>query len=330
MMEHITIAHRWIFLLAPLPLLFVWLWPPLHKRRTALIAPFFERIIRLSRQKARRNAYVARRSWMAWIVLTLVWVCLLAAAASPRYEGKPTKRVKTVRSFLIVADISYSMATKDWVVDGRRLSRWEAVKSIMQDFVKNRKSDQMGLVMFGTHAYLQAPLTTDLNTINWLMDQTEVGMAGQMTSIGEAIAYGIKVFKGDTIKQKSMLLLTDGIDAGKAILPLDAAQQAAKDTIAIYTLGIGKAKGSGGYDLDEKTLKDIASATGGKYFNAMDEDGLKDVYATLDKLQPVEYEEESYKPVTLLYYYPLGAGLLLALVFQFLSGLVKILWVWRK
>ena len=79
-------------------------------------------------------------------------------------------------------------------MDGKRVTRWDAMKSIMQDFIKNRKSDQMGLVMFGTHAYLQAPLTTDLDAISWLLDQTEVGMAGQMTSIGDAIAFSIKVF----------------------------------------------------------------------------------------------------------------------------------------
>ena len=154
------------------------------------------------------------------------------------------------------------MAQTDWVVNGKRTTRWDAVKTILKDFVKNRKSDQMGLVLFATHAYLQAPLTTDLDAIDWLLDQTEVGMAGQMTSIGEAIAFGTTVLKKDTVKQKVMLLLTDGIDEGKGIQPLDAAEMARQDSIRIYTLGIGKAVGSGGYDLDEKTHRKRSSHPG--------------------------------------------------------------------
>ncbi|MXV53245.1 VWA domain-containing protein [Pedobacter sp. HMF7647] len=318
---HFEIAYKWVIYLLPLPLLFFILLPPLRKRRSALLAPFFWRAADVSGRRPKRRAWITRKNLLAWIVLSAVWVCLLAAASSPRYVGKPGKKTKTVRSFLIATDISYSMATTDWIVDGRRTTRWNAVKSIMKSFVRDRKSDQVGLVMFGTNAYLQSPFTTDLETVSWLMDQTEVGMAGQMTSIGDAIAYGIKVFKEDTIKQKVMLLLTDGIDAGNDILPLDAAQAARRDSITIYTLGIGQARGSGGYDLDEKTLKNIASATGGIYFNAMNEGQLKRVYTTLDKLQPIKYDEDTYKPVVLLYMYPLAAAIGLALVYQLLNGI---------
>jgi len=318
------IAYKWVFLLAIVPLIVYAILPVLHKRRSALIVPFLPRAAAISNQRIRRRAWISRKNLFAWITLTACWICLLAAASSPRYVGQPAKKTKTVRSFLIATDISFSMATTDWHLGGQRLSRWGAIKTIMKGFIRDRKSDQIGLVMFGSNAYLQAPFTTDLETVSWLMDQTEVGMAGQMTSIGSAIAYGIKVFKQDTIKQKVMLLLTDGIDSGQDILPLDAAQAAKKDSIVIYTLGIGQAKGSGGYDLDEKTLKDIARTTGGQYFNAMNEGQLKRVYATLDKLQPVVYDEESYKPVVLLYYYPLAAAILLVLVFQLLNGTVNL------
>lgn len=321
---HFEIAYKWVFLLFPLPFLLYWVLPAMRKRRAALIAPFFERAATVSDQRPGKSAWVTGRNFFAWIILILCWACLLAAASSPRYVGQPAKKTITVRNFLIVADISFSMAETDWVINGRRMSRWDAIKSIMKDFVQNRHSDQIGLVMFGTNAYLQAPLTTDLQAINWLMDQTEVGMAGQMTSIGDAIAFSTKVLKEDTIKQKIMLLMTDGIDAGENILPLDAAQQAKRDSIMIFTLGIGQAKGSGGYDLDEKTLKEIADVTGGKYFNAMNEGQLKNVYTTLDKLEPVKYDEESYKPVDLLYYYPLIAAAILGLAFHFMNGMVNL------
>ncbi|SEW43656.1 VWA domain-containing protein [Chitinophaga arvensicola] len=317
---HLEIAYKWVWLLLPLPFLFYALLPPLRRRRTSLIAPFFQRAVRVSGAISRRNAWITRKNVWMYSVLILCWICLLAAASSPRYVNKPGKRPKTVRSFLIAADISFSMAETDWVVDGKRMSRWEAVKSLMKQFVENRKSDQIALVVFGSNAYIQAPLTTDLPMINWLMDQTEVGMAGQMTNIGDAIAYSVKILKEDTLKQKAMLLITDGVDTGTDLLPLDAAGMAAKDSITIYTLGIGKASGSGGYDLDEPTLKAIAHTTSGKYFNALDEKGLSGVYKALDALTPVEYQEESYEPVTLLYYYPLAVGVILALVFQLISG----------
>lgn len=320
---HFEIAYIWIFWLLPLPLLVYWLWPAFTKRRAALLLPSFNRAAMAAGRRPRKSAWITRRNITGWLALSLTWICLLGAASSPRYVGKPGKKIKTARSFLIAADISFSMAQTDWVLDGKRTSRWDAVKTIMKDFVQHRQSDQIGLVLFGTHAYLQAPLTTDLDAITWLLDQTAVGMAGQMTSIGEAIGFSIKVFREDTIKQRIMLLLTDGIDAGQQVQPLDAAQEARKDSIVIYTLGIGKASGSGGYDLDEKTLKNIAQITGGQYFNAMNAGQLKEVYKTLDKLQPVEYEEETYKPVQLLYMYPLAAAIALGLALHLLNGLLQ-------
>jgi Ca-activated chloride channel family protein len=321
---HFEIAYKWIFLLAPLPLLVYALLPALRKRRLALITPVFMRAADLSGQKLQKRAWITRRNILGWITLTLCWICLLAAASSPRLIGEPEKQTKLVRSFLIAADISFSMAERDWVVGGKRMTRWEAVRSIMKDFVGQRKSDQIGLVMFATHAYLQAPLTVDLPTITWLLDETEVGMAGQMTSLGEAIGYSIKVFRNDTIKQKVMLLLTDGVDSGEDIAPLDAAQAARKDSITIYTLGIGKARGSGGYNIDEKGMTEIATMTGGKYFNAMNEGELKKVYDELNKLEPVEYEDQQYKPVQLLYHYPLIAAVTMGLLFHFINGMVHL------
>jgi len=318
------IAYKWVFLLAVLPVVIYAILPVLRKKRSGLIAPFFWRAISVSEQKPKRRAWVSRKNPLSWLILILCWLCLLAAASSPRYVGKPAKKTKTVRSFLIVTDISFSMATTDWYANGKRLSRWGAIKSIMKGFVKNRKSDQVGLVMFGSNAYLQSPFTTDLETVDWLMDQTEVGMAGQMTGIGNAIAYSTKIFKEDTIKQKVMLLLTDGIDSGQGIPPLDAAQAAKRDSIIIYTIGIGKAGHGGGYDLDEKTLREIANTADGKYFNAMNQGQLKQVYSTLDKLHPVVYDEETYKPIVLLYYYPLAATVLLVLVGQLLNGTVSL------
>ncbi|RAJ02431.1 Ca-activated chloride channel family protein [Chitinophaga skermanii] len=318
------IAYKWVFFLLPLPLLVYLLLPPMHRKRLSLLAPFFDRAKQVSGQRAKRSAWVSRRNFFTWLGLMLCWLCLLGAASMPQYVGKPGKKAKTVRSFLIVADISFSMDQTDWLVRGQRMSRWNAVKSLMKDFVAKRKSDQIGLVVFGSDAYLQAPLTTDLSTITWLLDQTAVGMAGQMTNIGDAIAFSSNILKADTIKQKIMFLLTDGVDTGTELAPVDAANVAHKDSITIYTMGIGKATGTGGYDLDERTLRDVAQATGGQYFNAMNEGDMTNVYKTLDKLTPVVYEEESYRPTQLLYYYPLLAAVLIALLVQFIMGTIHL------
>ncbi len=317
------IAHKWVFFLLPLPILVYLLFPALKKRSSALLAPFFERAASVSSQHPKRSSWIGRKNIFAWLFLSLCWICLLMAASSPQFVGQPQKKTRTVRSFLVAADISFSMAQTDWVVDGKRMSRWGAVKYLMKDFLKERKSDQVGLEMFATHAYLQAPLTTDLETVNWLLDQTEVGMAGQMTSIGEAIAFGIKIFRQDTIKQRVMLLMTDGVDGGTDILPLDAAAAAKRDSITIYTLGIGST-GSGGYAIDEQLLTQIAQTTGGKYFRADSQKEMQAVYTELNKIQPVVYEDKDYKPVILLYKYPLFAAVMLAIVYYLISGLIKL------
>ncbi len=318
------IAHKWVFLLLPLPLLVYWLLPALHRRRSALLAPFFKRTVDVSGQHPKHGAWISKKNFFAWCTLILCWLCLLASVSSPQLVGQPSKKIRTVRSFLIAADISFSMAQRDWSVDGKLMSRWEAVKYLMKDFIEERKSDQVGLEMFATHAYLQAPLTTDLGTINWLLDQTEVGMAGQMTSIGEAIAFGIKIFQEDTIKQRVMLLMTDGVDGGTDISPLDAAAAAKHDSILIYTLGIGNST-SGGYAIDETLLTQIAETTGGKYFRADSQKEMQAVYTELNKLHPIKYEEESYKPIVLLYKYPLGVAIALILLYYLLSGSIKLI-----
>jgi Ca-activated chloride channel family protein len=223
----------------------------------------------------------------------------------------------------VAADISFSMAARDWVVNGERLSRWEAVKNMLGDFIAERDGDRMALVFFGTNAYLQTPFTTELDVVNWFLEETDVGMAGQMTSIGKAIGFGIKLFKEDTLDQKVMLILTDGSDGGKGLSPLDASYLAKSDSIKIYTLGIGDPEAPGS-DLDEATLKSISEITGGKYFRAIDQNAMENVYKTLDELEPMEFEEEEYKPVTPLYYYPLIISIGLGFLLLFIRGIISL------
>ena len=323
MPENFEIAYPWLVWLVPLPLIFYWIMPPLRLKSTSLRIPNFNKIEEYTGEKPRKAALIKRRGILEWVLLWLIWLLTLAALSSPRIVEEPELKVKTSRNFLIVADISFSMAETDWTLDGNRVRRWDAVKQVMHDFIKKREGDRMGLVFFGSSAYIQAPFTSDLATVDQLLEEADVGMAGQMTNIGKAIVKGVEMFEQDTIKTKVMLVLTDGVDSGTDVLPLDAADLAEKDSIQVYTIGIGDPEGSGS-DLDEKTLREIAQNTNASYFRAIDAERLNEIYGELDTLEPIEYEEETYRPKTLLYYYPLGVALALAILKMLLGSFVAL------
>lgn len=316
------LAYIGVFLLLPLPLLVFWLLPPLKQRKEALRLPTFVEAEKAAGQKASQGAWVSRRNFLQWLVLLLIWLCILTAFASPRIVGEPEMKVKTARNFVIAADISFSMANKDWEIDGERVTRWDGVKQVLRQFIDKRKGDRLALVFFGTNAYLQAPLTTELDVIDFMLDETDVGMAGQMTAIGKAIGYSINIFKGDSLDQKVLLLLTDGQDDGRGIFPTDAAQMAARDSVTIYTIGIGEATGKND-GLDEQSLQQIAQITGGSYFLAQDPNQLEQAYQTLNELEPIEFEAEENVPVTLLFQYPLALALILGLLLAIVRGIQK-------
>jgi len=324
MPENFEIAYLWVFWLLPLPLFVYWIFPALRLKSSALHMPHFNKIEEYTGEKPRKSALIQKRNIISWIGLWLIWILTLCALASPQIVEKPEMKVKTSRNFLILADLSFSMAETDWMIEGKRARRWDAVKNVMHDFIGKREGDRMGLILFGSSAYIQAPFTSDLNTVNQLLDEADVGMAGQMTNIGKAVVKGIQMFEQDTIKTKVMLLLTDGVDAGTDILPLDAADLAVKDSIQIYTIGIGDPNGRGS-DLDETTLQEISDMTKASYFRAKDIESLNEIYAELDALEPIEYEEEEYKPTTLLYYYPLGLAIALTVLLSFVNSLISVI-----
>ncbi len=322
MPENFEIANLWVLWLLPLPLLIYWLLPAFKYKSSALLLPNMKDSETISGQKSRAAAMIKRRRIIGWIGLILIWLSVIAALSSPQMVGKPDLKVVTSRNFLIVADISFSMAQKDWTINNNKVSRWQAVKSVMHDFIEKREGDRMGLIFFGSSAYIQAPFTSDLVTVEKLLEEADVGMAGQMTNIGKAIVKGIEMFDNDTISTKVMLLLTDGVDAGTDILPLDAADLAKNDTVKIYTIGIGDPNKPGS-DLDEVTLRQISDMTDASYFRAIDSEELEKIYTELDELEPIVYEEEINKPTTLLYYYPLLAAIIIAVLLSLVFSLIS-------
>lgn len=328
--QQLELGVPWVLYLLPLPLLMLIL-PPMKYRAEALFVPFFSKVLAAKGEKPKRGVAISQRKVFQLILMWLVWICLVVALASPQLIGEPEKQIKTARNMLINVDLSLSMDSRDWIAaDGQRSTRWEAVKEVMGEFITRREGDRMGLVLFASQAYLQAPFTTDLQVIRALLDESEIGLAGSKTVIGNAIGKAIELFESDSIQERVMILVSDGADSGSELPPLQAARMAALDSITIYTIGIGSVS-AGAYELDESMLRGIAEICGGQYFRASDREGLLEIYKLLDELEPIEFEDEDYIPKRLVFYYPLMFAFALAILFHLLAGLVSSLrFVWER
>jgi Ca-activated chloride channel homolog len=316
-------GYKYAFFLLPLPLIIYFLLPALRQQKTFMSVPFFKNFIEATGIKGKAGISVSKKKIINIFSLSLIWILFITALASPRLVGEPEQKIKTARSLMLAIDLSGSMATTDWKIDGNRISRWGAVKNVMAEFIKRREGDRIGLILFGTQAYLQVPFTSDLNVVNQYLQESEVGMPGERTAIGNAISLGVKLFEADSVERKVMILLTDGVDSGSEVNPIQAARAASRDSVVIYTIGIGDPNANL-FEVDEPMMRQISKDTNGKYFLAIDEKQLDDVYKTLDQLEPIEYEEETLRPATLLYYYPLGALILIALLNQLSFGIINL------
>jgi Ca-activated chloride channel family protein len=320
----IHLAWPWMFLLLPLPWLLARLLPPARPQGAALFLPFAASVAR-DALPASRALPRGRR-----LLFALVWLALLAAAARPQWLGEPQAIPTTGRRLLLAVDVSGSMATQD-MANGT--SRLQVVQQVAGDFIRHRHGDRVGLILFGSRPYLQAPLTPDLATVDEFLHQAVVGVAGTATAIGDAIGLAIKRLREDSEQaggkgEEVLILLTDGSNTAGAMPPEQAAKLAAAAGLRIYTIGVGSDDqgffGGGGGDLDEDTLKGIARATGGAYFRATDADALQQVYARIDRMEPSAGTAQWYRPSEEWFTWPLGLALLLSLPAALWRG-----WAWR-
>lgn len=225
---------------------------------------------------------------------------------------KPIEREQPIRDMLLAIDISQSMQATDFTdANGRQMDRLSAVKEVVRDFIAQRKQDRIGLIVFGTGAYPQSPLTLDHASLSLLLDEVGVGMAGPNTAIGDALGLGIKLLDQAKEQEKVMVLLSDGNDTGSAITPAHAAALASERGIVVHTIGIGDPQASGEDKVDLQALERIARTTGGRFFRADDRGALAQVYATLDRITPHRVKTFSHQPKRDLFWWPLGAALLL-------------------
>lgn len=263
------------------------------------------------------------------VILGLIWLSLTCALMGPQLVDQLVPLQNSGYDLMLAVDLSGSMNALDYAKDGAQVSRLDVVKSVVSDFIGRRQGDRVGLILFGSMAYLHVPLTLDTPSVRKMLDNTMVGEAGDTTAIGDAIALAVQNMRDRPEKSRVIILLTDGGDNASVIPPLAAANLARQYGIRIYTIGVGTQglvpiPGKYGqiqlteFDLDEGLLQKIASATGGSYFKAADTQALKNIYAQIDRLERTQAEARSYLIRRPLYRYPLGGALAMLLLLALL------------
>ncbi|WP_017445936.1 vWA domain-containing protein [Gayadomonas joobiniege] len=314
-------ASAWVFLLLPLPLLSYFLLPTRQEKHSAgaLRAPF------LSSEQLMEEQQVGQASIAKLSLLTLIWLLLISAAARPQWLGEPLDLPAKGRDIMLAIDLSRSMEMQDMQVADQSVDRLQMVKYVMQDFIPRRDGDRLGLILFADTAYLQTPLTRDLNTVSQMLNESLIGLVGDKTAIGDAIALAAKRFANKESSNRILILLTDGQNTSGNLTPEQALKLAKESNIKIYSIGVGAdemmRRGFFGMsrinpsaDLDEKMLTKIAEETGGRYFRARDAAELEQIYLTLDQLEPISEESLKMRPLNALFYWPLSIALLLSFV----------------
>ncbi|MBW2367166.1 MAG: VWA domain-containing protein [Deltaproteobacteria bacterium] len=305
-------AHPWFFLLVPVPLLVRRLSPAYREKQVSVQVPFFQSLVAFTGSSPQPGAVVRHKILFQKIALILSWGLLVTAMACPEWVGEPVTREKSARDIMIAVDISGSMGTRDFTThDGQTISRLDGVKRVLQDFAVKRRHDRMGLIVFGTGPYLQAPFTNDHQTWLALLHETEVGMAGQKTNFGDAIGLSIRLFEKSETGNRVLIVLTDGNDTGSKVSPVEAAKIARAKNVRIYTIAVGDPVATGQEELDLDTLSRIAKITRGRFFEADNRLQLAQAHRDIMALEPEEYESIVFSPRKTLYHYFLGANVLL-------------------
>ncbi len=326
-----TLLWPWALAVLPLPLLFRILLPRAKQSTdAALKVPYLSDF-----ELGAGNSFSTQKSRWPLLLYSLAWICLVIAVARPQWTGDSIEIPVSGRDLMIAIDISKSM---DHPIrhNRRSVSRISATKAVASDFIEKRVGDRIGLILFGDQAYVQAPLTFDRTTVTILLQEAVTGLAGQATAIGDAIGLAVKRLseqnklsrdlfteknkgkkkaqndtnnKESSLNDQVLILLTDGVSNRGEITPLKAAQLAATKKLKIHTIGIGS---RGTRELDENTLRQIAKITGGQYFRAYNTADLQKIYQLLDKLEPLEKDIKSYRPIKSLFYLPLAAAFAIA------------------
>ena len=307
-------AWPWLFALLPLPLLAARLLPrarsmmaaALHLPHLGIALP----------QRAEASPVPRLRRAFALVA----WLLLVLAAARPQWLGPPEDVPRSGRDLLLAVDTSGSMSIEDMQLGGAPAPRFAAIQAIVADFIHRREGDRVGLILFGTRAYLLVPLTFDLKTVAKQLSDATIGLAGRETAIGDAVGLAVKRLRDRPRRQRVLILLTDGVNTAGELDPDKAIDLASASGVRIYTIGIGadalRVSSMFGSrivnpsaDLDEKMLTRMAETTGGRYFRARNSAELADIYRAIDKLEPAADTSQSLRPIVEWYWLPLALAL---------------------
>ena len=311
----------WMFALLPAPLLAWRLLPAYRERQQSVRVPFFEKIAAVTGTEPAAGGVQLRRNLLQWLVAPLVWALIVTALARPQFVEPPIEKVESARDLMLAVDLSGSMDTPDMFdAQGKRIQRLDAVKLTLDEFISRREGDRLGVIVFGNQAFLQVPFTLDHDLVRALLEQTRPRLAGPQTMIGDAIGLTIKTFEASLAKDRVLVLLTDGNDTGSKIPPRKAAELAAAEEITIHTVAMGDPASVGEAAMDLETLEAVAVVTGGAAFRADDREQLEEIYQRIDELTPIEIETVSYRPTRPLFHWPLGAAVVLILIYQLIMG----------
>ena len=312
------LAMPWVLIGLPLPWL-IWLCvprAPLHMS-VALKIPFFKDMVNIIDNEKR---YIAKQTKLS--LLFLIWSLLLFALAGPRWVGEPQPLVREGYNIMLALDVSGSMELSDMMLRGRPATRLAVVKHAAEQFVHDRIGDKIGLILFGSRAYLLTPLTYDRHSVLLRLEDATVGLAGKTTSIGDALGLAVKRLQSVPEKGRVIILLTDGVNNSGVLSPMKAAELAKDDGIKIYTIGLGAQSDprdiNGLFlnmnvtaDLDEETLKEVANLTGGHYFRATDIQSLQTIYKNINQMETISQEAATVRPQHDYYPWPLSIAVFL-------------------
>ncbi|MBC8282909.1 MAG: VWA domain-containing protein [Nitrospinae bacterium] len=281
-----------------------------------------------------RSAQVDFLSSIPLILRLLAVFLIILALARPQEGHKSTEILSVGVDIMLALDTSGSMQALDFIKDEKRDTRLAMVKDVVSQFIENRPNDRMGMVVFGSEAYTQCPLTLDQGILQSFLSKLDIGMAGDSTAIGSAIGIAVKRLKDLEADSKLIILLTDGRNNAGNLAPLQAAQTAKAFGIKIHTIGVGT-HGKAPFlvnsifgqryvyqevDIDEDTLKEISNITGGQYFRATDLESLKAIYKQIDQMEKSEVKVIDHSEYTELFHYFLIPGILLLLLEIILSN----------
>ena len=307
----LSVEFNWWWMLFTLPIMPIWYLFSARKTNNqsasqSINLPFASSIKNDSLQTQ------SNINWIDFLIKTLIWVCIVIALMRPQLPLESFETPSTGRDLFMVIDISGSMREQDMILNRRAVRRIDAVKFIASDFLRQREGDRVGLVFFGPKVATQAPLTYDVQTVANFIENVQHGDLDTQRSgtvIGDAIAVTISKLRDANIKNKVMILLTDGEDSGSTRDPIEMAKIAEKSGIKIYTIGVSAYRNG----IDEQTLKQIASITDGQYFRARSTFELQEIYKAIEKLEPNELLDQPIQPKKEMFYLALSIALLLIL-----------------